>query len=71
MTRITSLALAVDMLGAILMVKLGGGFFAPKGAEFELALFAGAGALALAGAGAFSLDRMIAGRKANGPNERM
>ena len=31
LTRLTSLALAVDMLGAILTVKLGGGFFAPKG----------------------------------------
>ncbi len=64
LTRLVALGLAVDMLGAILMVRMAGGFFAPKGIEFELALFAGAATLALAGAGAFSLDRMVAGRKA-------
>ena len=50
------------MLGAILLVKLGGGFFAPAGLEFELALMGGALALALAGPGDCSIDRLLTRR---------
>lgn len=63
LTRPVAAALAIDMLGAIVMLKLGGGFFAPKGYEFELALLAGAAALALTGPGSYSLDHMIAERQ--------
>jgi putative oxidoreductase len=63
LTRLAALGLAINMLGAILLVRLGGGFFAPKGFEFELTLLAGALALALAGAGDFSIDRAIAVRR--------
>jgi putative oxidoreductase len=62
-TRFASLALAADMLGAILFVHLKGGFFLPAGSEFALALLGGSATLAVAGAGAWSLDRVIAGRK--------
>ena len=62
LTRLAALGLAIDMLGAILLVKIKGGFFAPKGAEFELLLLAAAAALALIGPGAFSIDNVIAGR---------
>ncbi len=63
LTRLAALGLAINMLGAILLVKLGSGFFAPKGLEFELTLLAGALALALTGAGDFSIDHAIATRR--------
>ena len=62
LTRLAALGLAIDMLGAILLVKIKGGFFAPRGTEYELLLFAAAAALALIGPGAFSVDSAIAGR---------
>src|SRR5919206_4605484 len=70
LTRLAALGLAIDMLGAILLVKIKGGFFAPKGTEFELLLFAAAAAFALIGPGAFSLDNVIAGRTAAADDAR-
>lgn len=62
LTRLAALGLAIDMLVAILLVKMKRGFFAPEGTEFELLLFAAAAAIALIGAGAFSVDNAIARR---------
>jgi putative oxidoreductase len=62
LTRLAALGLAIDMLGAIVLVRAKGGFFAPNGVEFELMLFAAALALALTGAGAFSVDAALANR---------
>jgi putative oxidoreductase len=60
LTRPVALALALDMLGAILFVHLPAGFFLPNGYEFVLSLLGSAGFLALAGAGAYSVDARIA-----------
>lgn len=49
--RLAGLLLAGDMAVAILAVRLPGGFFAPRGLEFELVLFGGAVTLALLGTG--------------------
>lgn len=64
LTRLAALGLAIDMLGAILMVHLKGGFFMPNGYEFALTLLAANVAIAIAGAGYYSVDRVIAERRA-------
>jgi len=61
-TRVVAIGLALDMLGAMVFVHHKGGFFVPSGIEFVLSLFGGALALALAGAGNYSLDRVLAER---------
>ena len=48
------------MLGAILLVHAGAGFFLPNGYEFVLALFAMALTLMVTGAGRYSADAVIA-----------
>jgi putative oxidoreductase len=64
LTRIVAAALAVDMLGAMLIAHLPYGFFLPRGIEFTMMLFAASAALALAGAGAYSADAPLAARRA-------
>lgn len=63
LTRLAALGLAFNMLGAILFVHLKGGLFLPAGSEFALSLLASTAILALTGAGAFSLDALIANRR--------
>ncbi len=63
LTRLAALGLVFDMLGAILLVHLAGGFFLPAGYEFALTLFAASLGLVLAGPGALSLDAAIASRR--------
>jgi len=62
LTRPVALLIAVDMLGAIALVKINKGLIG--GYEFELLLLASGLVLALAGAGEYSLDRVLAARKA-------
>jgi putative oxidoreductase len=65
LTRLVALGLAVDMLGAFLFVHRAAGFFLPKGYEFVLTLFAASLALAIAGAGRYSIDGVVARRSAS------
>lgn len=66
LTRVVALGLAGDMLGAIFIVHLKAGFFAPKGIEFVLLLLAAAVALVITGAGRFSVDARLAARNGGG-----
>lgn len=70
-TRLVSLGLASTMVGAILFVHLKAGFFNPNGFEFPLALLGMTLALALTGAGAYSVDAVIAGRRSRRSSEPM
>ena len=63
-TRFVSVGLAVTMLGAIALAHLPAGFFMPDGVEFTLTLLGALTALVLAGPGAFSLDAVVARRRA-------
>jgi putative oxidoreductase len=62
LTRFAGLGLAINMLGAIYFVHAKAGFFLPNGYEFVLTLFAAAASLAIAGAGRYSVDAVIAAR---------
>jgi putative oxidoreductase len=61
---VTGLLLLVDMIGAWLFVHAGAGLFVDQGG-YELVLALGAAALLLAalGAGRFSLDHLLTGRR--------
>ena len=63
LTRVASLGLLSTMAVAILQVHLKNGFFAPTGVEFPLALLGSTALITLAGAGRFSIDALISGRK--------
>ena len=63
LTRLAGFGLAITMLGAIGFAHLAAGFFGPKGYEFPLTLLAASIAFAVAGAGRFSLDHLIAARR--------
>lgn len=69
LTRIAALAIGVDMLMAVLLVHIHMGFFMNwtgrqkgEGFEFHLLAIAIAIALLIGGAGAFSVDRLVARR---------
>lgn len=57
-TPLAAAAIVGTMLNA-LAVKWGGGFFAPKGLEYEILLTAAAAAIALTGPGRVAVDRFL------------
>jgi putative oxidoreductase len=63
LTRLASVGLTMTMLGAIFLVHLSAGFFAPQGIEFPLALVGAAATLAITGAGRYSLDALLSARR--------
>jgi putative oxidoreductase len=63
LTRLVALGYVCDMLGAILLVQLKNGF---SHFELEFLLLGASLALAIAGAGRFSVDEAIAARKEGG-----
>jgi putative oxidoreductase len=62
-TRLAGLAIACDMLGAILTFHIHHGFFVPAGIEFVMMNCATGLALAILGAGSFSIDHAIDQRR--------
>jgi putative oxidoreductase len=63
LTRLVSIGLAVNMLGAMMLVHLKAGFFLPAGYEFVFTLLGAAVTLAITGAGRYSVDGLIARRR--------
>lgn len=64
LTPLAGAAVVGTMVNA-LAVTWGGGFFAPKGVEYELLLTAAAGALTLTGPGRLAVDRFLPGLRAH------
>jgi putative oxidoreductase len=62
-TRLASAVLAFSMSVAIVTVHLAAGFFAPAGVEYPLTLLLVNLALIATGAGAYSVDAWLAGRR--------
>ena len=67
LTRLAALGIGATMLGAITLVHLPAGFFAPNGVEFPLSLLAIATALGITGAGRFSVDALLSRRQTRAP----
>jgi putative oxidoreductase len=66
LSRLAALLLTIDLLVAIVLVKLGIGFISPAGqvgAELEVALIGGFLAILFAGPGAISLDARFGGER--------
>lgn len=59
-TRWAAVLLAIEMLGAIVFVHGRNGFFLPSGFEYALTLLVTNVGLALAGAGAWAVDNLLA-----------
>ena len=59
LTRFSAASLIVIMIGAIVKVHWQGGFFAPKGFEYNLALIGLLAPILLCGPGRFSIGRLF------------
>lgn len=67
LTRLAGAGLAINMLGAFLIVHLPAGFFLPNGYEFVMMLGASAITLTLTGAGRYSIDALMGRRREPAP----
>jgi putative oxidoreductase len=67
LTRPAALGLAVNMVGAMVLVHAPNGFFLPNGIEFTLLLGSASLALAVMGAGELSVDAWLAHRRQHLP----
>ncbi|HKW49008.1 MAG TPA: DoxX family protein [Gemmatimonadaceae bacterium] len=63
-TRWAGIVLAIEMLVAIPVARLKGGFFAPYGFEFEFTLLGACLTFAALGSGGVSLERVLGARRA-------
>jgi putative oxidoreductase len=70
LTRLAAAGVGATMLGALFMVHLPAGFFLPNGYEFVLALLGAAATLVLTGAGEWSLDARLAGRRSRAAGDQ-
>ena len=62
-TRAAGVVLALEMVIAIFVARVAGGFFTPYGYEFELTLFGACLTLAAVGAGGISIDARLKQRR--------
>ena len=62
-TRIAGLLIAGAMLVAVVTVHLPNGYFLPNGYEFALTMLLGNLSVVMTGAGAYSVDQWIRGRR--------
>ena len=62
-TRLSGVAIAIDMLGAIVTFHIHNGFFVPIGVEFVMMNCAAGLTLAILGAGRYSVDHVIEQRR--------
>ena len=63
LTRLAAVGLAINMVGAIVLVHAPNGFFLPNGIEFALLLGSASLALAIMGAGELSVDAWLTHRR--------
>lgn len=63
LTRLVSVGLLIDMLGALYFVHLAQGFFLPRGFEFVMLLGVCAAGFAVSGAGMYSVDTILRRRR--------
>ncbi len=62
-TRVAGALVAFAMLVAVVTAHLANGFFAPTGFEYPMTLLLASAAVTMTGAGAYSVDRLMAGRQ--------
>lgn len=58
-TRVAAALVAIDMIGAIVLVHAKGGFFLPTGFEYAFTMLAANVGLVLTGPGALALDNLF------------
>jgi putative oxidoreductase len=62
-TRVAGTLIAFAMLVAVMTAHLANGFYAPTGFEYPMTLLLASAAVTMTGAGAYSVDGLLAGRQ--------